>query len=90
MYTAKNWRKQVKETFDSWTWNDGLIGSDCRNAMEETISQVLQAQARDLAGKKEEEIKVDTSSGSLLLGEQIKTRNQHRQEVLERGKKWVK
>ncbi len=90
--TSKNWR----EKFDKLGFNCLYVKifknefglKPISSRVKFFISQVLQAQAKDLAGKKEKlNQNCEHDYGKVV---KIQSRNQHRQEVLEKGKLWVK
>ncbi len=87
MITAKNWRKEVDNADlekDVPGCNPGDIEEQRidRNKVKSLISQVLQAQAKDLAGEEVNEYWAGMTT------EKIRIRNQYRQDILKRGKKW--
>ena len=96
--TSKNWKKSFNKRFDnlylveSWNYEECKCGKypcECKKIVIDFISQVLQAQAKDLAGEEKEEC-VSNKKGKydFEASRENIIRNFERQEVIERGKLW--
>ena len=93
--TAKSWRKEFDKKFKGTYLNKGDGGYFVDVYIKDFISQLLKAVIKDVAGKKMTNGEAQKEWGYMgntnnPWSDFAEFYNQHRQEVLERGKKWVK